>query len=186
MAKEESPLWESSRYLYFPPQKKRDNLVHALFCDPEAMLPHCAQLFGMKVDVLEKRRESQRKGAEEKTSFFVDVISKEDLSLVAVSGFRELRKDDINGDTAEWGIIVVPKWRQKGAASEIFASNVDIADRLLNCMRIVAATTNGNHIMQQFLMKRGFLKEENEKNEWVRFEAPLTVIKARMLVYSRV
>lgn len=173
----DSPVWESKRYSYLAPDESRDSLVHALFNDRRAMLPHVEQLFGMDRDAVRRRRQSQRKGMREGSSFFVDVISKEDSSLVAVSGFRELKEG-----AGEWGAIVDPVHRRKGAASEIFASNVDMAKSLLKSLRIVAATTAENQIMISFLSKRGLreAKKIDGDNGWLRFEAPIRVIQLKL------
>ena len=78
--------------------------------------------------------------------------------------------------------IVDPVHRRKGAASEIFASNVDMAKSLLKSLRIVAATTAENQIMISFLSKRGLreAKKIDGDNGWLRFEAPIRVIQLKL------
>ena len=81
--------------------------MHALYNDAEAMLPNLPSLYGLSMQDVEARRDTQR-GAFAKKSMFLDVVSAENGELVAVAGFRS-----IVGDRAEWGIIVLPKFRRQ-------------------------------------------------------------------------
>ena len=168
----------SERFEYHPPSAKRDHILHALFNDKEAMLPTLAVVYGMSEETHKAFREEQRRGMLEGRSFILDVLDKKSGDFVAGSGFRFL-----NGSKAHWRMMVMPEWRRKGVASEAFQSNVKLAKELLHCTHIETSTLSINHVMLNFLRKRG-LKELQRKDdeEWIHFEAPIEVVEMKLKV----
>ena len=159
----------SSRFKYFGPSKTRDEAVHALYNDAEAMLPHLPMLFGMSIQDVEARRNTQR-CTFAKESMFLDVVS-EGGELVAVAGFR-----DIVGDRAEWGIIVAPAFRRQRVCEEVFQANMTLLKGdVLQRSTVRAATTEANDVMIRFLEKRMKRTGETIGGTWVVFEADVDV-----------
>ena len=168
----------SERLEYHPTSIKRDHIVHALYNNKEAMLPTLHMLYGMSEESLTALREEQRKEMIEGSSFALDVLDKRTGELVAGSGFRYF-----NGSKAHWKIVVEPKWRRKGFASEIFTTSVKLAKEVLRCTHIETQTLPINHVMLNFLRKRGLKELERvDGDEWIRFEAPIEIIETALTV----
>ena len=166
-AEDSTAIDKSARYKYYYPSGIRDKDVYALYNDSEAMLPHVAMLFGMSMQDVEARRDTQR-AAFANESMFLDVIS-EDGDLVAVSGFRV-----ILGDRAEWGIIVAPAFRRQKVCEEVFEANIRLLQSTCaQCRTVRAATTEANEIMIHFLEKRMQRTGEILDHTWVVFEADI-------------
>ena len=191
---EHDPIIDSSnRFDYLFPHARRDKDVHMLYNNKAAMLPELPMLYGMKRDDFHTRRESQRSGFQEQTSLYLDVVCKVSKELVCVAGFRTL---DNENECAEWGIIVVPEWRQCGVASEVFLSNIYLLKKfnkddlgsnnssmLSNNRNIIyreikASTLPLNRVMIDFLGKRGLGCSANQitGDEWLRFSGKIDII----------
>ena len=161
-----TPIATSNRFKYYEPSKCRDNAVHALYNDAEAMLPNLPSLYGLSMQDVEARRDTQR-GAFAKKSMFLDVVSAENGELVAVAGFRS-----IVGDRAEWGIIVLPKFRRQKVCEEVFQANIRLLKSdIMQCSTVRAATTEANEVMMRFLEKTMERTGEIVDDTWVVFEA---------------
>ena len=162
-----TPIATSTRFKYYEPSKCRDKVVHALYNDAEAMLPNLPALYGLSMQDVEARRDTQRSEFA-KESMFLDVVSAEDDGeLVAVAGFRS-----IVGDRAEWGAIVVPKFRRQKVCEEVFQANMRLLKSdTIQRNTVRAATTEANEVMMHFLGKRMQRTGEIVGDTWVVFEA---------------
>ena len=186
---EEDPVIESScRFEYLFPHSRRDENVYILYNNKEAMLPQLPMLYGMKRESLLSRRESQRTGFQER-SLYLDVVCKESKELVCFAGFRAL---DNENECAEWGIIVVPEWRQRGVAREVFLSNIHLLEKInrnefsigsivktrnIIYREIKASTLPLNQVMIEFLIKRGLEYDiQVNDDEWLRFSGNIDAI----------
>jgi RimJ/RimL family protein N-acetyltransferase len=168
-------LCSSRRFHFRSPARARDDAVHELFNDEATMLPWLPMLCPMSAEAMRARRESQRRGAAQGESCFMDIISVASGELVGTAGFRA-----IQDGKAEFGIVVRSGWQRSGVCKESFVANARYARDALHCERVFASTLEANTRMRSFLEQAGLpltRKVEAHGLEWLVHEAEIGSIQ---------
>merc|ERR1712137_742248 len=118
------------------------------------MLPHLAELqanFGgeKNAKAFKERRDSQRRGFRDGTSWFVDVVDS-NSRLVGTAGFRTIERQD-ESVTAEFGVIIDSQFHRNGCLKEIFPFIINYAKDSLNVTHFTSLTKPDNKPMRAFL-----------------------------------
>jgi RimJ/RimL family protein N-acetyltransferase len=142
-----------------------------IYNDKETMLPYLPMLCPMSREDLLARRVRYRQEALRGKSCFLDILERGTGEVVGFTGFRS-----VDGDLAEWGIVISKQYQRQGVCRDAFETNLHFAKDVLCVKHILVCTSSDNLPMMSFLEKRGLPRTGRNVHhglEWVEYSKPI-------------
>lgn len=156
------------------PAPSRDAACLRLFNDSASMMPELPFLYGMSAEALKRRRDTQRRGFVNGTSFFLDIVAPGSNDLLGVTGLREIHHptDGSERRRAEWGVAIDASHRRAGTCTQVFDACWQWCTGPLDIEVMTASTETSNTVMRDFLQRKGMAwsrRHENSGYVWEEY-----------------